>query len=874
MKLLKQISWLCTAILCLVLATSCSEDETMSSRGGTGYIKLYLTPLALTRVAALDQMSNAKKVELSLLHGDKPIVQSLSLSSTPGNADLGLESEKLELIAGSYKLMSYTLLSGVKPGAEQPERLITVYPEEDMIINISNGHITEIELKVKATIRGKVYFDIQKDLSNFKEWSDKANSRAIDRDEADFNYNDVEEVDLYYRKKGSNEHSSPHAFKVYKGEKLLHTDTVNWEVGDYEITRYMLYTKNRAQLLLAGDLTNNFVKVAPNVYNQSAFDVKYPANMACIKDYMALYTIWINMDGPEWKYSGQSFPTGANWRFKDRPVDEWGDQPGVELSNSGRVKALDLGAFNPVGAIPEELGNLTEVETLWLGTHNDLAIIDDDSDMKYSYTLDTYKLYRSGVDLGKNRIKIGKERLRAMHPKKTSNVYTSGNNSYQFVSQAKYDVHSGELTNRIESIPASIKNLKRLTFLFIANGRIGDNENDIPVELAELPNLTDVEFYNCPFKEFPKALKLMNKVVSLNFSANKTIPSENFTEGLNEFLLSNKATLQILYLSNCNLETFPINCQYATKVVLLDMAFNKLRKLPGMRRTVAPVQVFFDNNKIDEIADDFCDTDDIETFSIPNNLIKEFPNLFGNGIGSSSKFKATNIDFSDNRITHFKEGFKGINVEEFNLSLNLFGKRPGGTVKGRRTFPNDLSDTNSKINFLEISHCEIDSLTPSCFKNLKSMQAIDLSSNYLRYIPRDFNIEILPYMSGLELSKNCFTLFPVEVLNVQGLQKLFLNDQLDIIKGKEVRCMKQWPEGIYKHLGLRVLDISGNNIQKITEAEFPTQLAVFNIVDNPNIEMTIPSYVCSLISTSKFQLGFDSNQYILGCPILDLDINK
>ena len=48
----------------------------------------------------------------------------------------------------------------------------------------------------------------------------------------------------------------------------------------------------------------------------------------------------------------------------------------------------------------------------------------------------------------------------------------------------------------------------------------------------------------------------------------------------------------------------------------------------------------------------------------------------------------------------------------------------------------------------------------------------------------------------------------------------------------------------------------------------------FNVADNPNLEMTIPSSVCESIVKGTYMLGFDSDQYILGCPALDLDINK
>jgi len=49
-------------------------------------------------------------------------------------------------------------------------------------------------------------------------------------------------------------------------------------------------------------------------------------------------------------------------------------------------------------------------------------------------------------------------------------------------------------------------------------------------------------------------------------------------------------------------------------------------------------------------------------------------------------------------------------------------------------------------------------------------------------------------------------------------------------------------EGIViSRFGLRFLDVSGNDIRIISEEDFPSILMEFNVADNPNLEMTIPS---------------------------------
>ena len=124
MNLLRKINYLCIAILCCtLLTTGCSDDEAVRSGDGTaGYLKLRISSSKIaTKAVTMDKLSDAKKVELSLLYNDMPITQSLNLTSVADAADLGLESEKLELLSGEYQLMSYTLFSDVKPGLEEPE---------------------------------------------------------------------------------------------------------------------------------------------------------------------------------------------------------------------------------------------------------------------------------------------------------------------------------------------------------------------------------------------------------------------------------------------------------------------------------------------------------------------------------------------------------------------------------------------------------------------------------------------------------------------------------------------------------------------------------------------------------------------------------
>ena len=107
------------------------------------------------------------------------------------------------------------------------------------------------------------------------------------------------------------------------------------------------------------------------------------------------------MGGEEWSWNGEGYNIGSNWVFKfadgtPRPIDMWGDQPGVGLGGNGRVTSLNLGSFNPKGFVPDAIGDLTQLETLYLGNHDETVSIVGDEGMEG--ILSHYLLAREGVD--------------------------------------------------------------------------------------------------------------------------------------------------------------------------------------------------------------------------------------------------------------------------------------------------------------------------------------------------------------------------------------------------------------------------------------------------------------------------------------------
>ena len=93
-----------------------------------------------------------------------------------------------------------------------------------------------------------------------------------------------------------------------------------------------------------------------------------------------------------------------------------------------------------------------------------------------------------------------------------------------------------------------------------------------------------------------------------------------------------KEKLQILYVRDNNLREVPESFRNLKKIGLLDLAQNQIETIHPLGKEVAPVKLYFDNNKLTSLPADgnglFCTMDDIETFSATYNKVTKFPYIF------------------------------------------------------------------------------------------------------------------------------------------------------------------------------------------------------------------------------------------------------
>ncbi|MEG0993665.1 MAG: DUF4458 domain-containing protein [Bacteroidales bacterium] len=846
MNLFKNMTFIVTLLVSLLLATGCSDDNVLDNQQSKfGYLQLkvrkQIQTYALTGGAELENLKDAKKIQIDLLYNNKQLTQTLNVSaSSDAAAELGLTSETIQLLPGTYTLTGYKIygeyVAGVTEGNSAPI-LQEGEPEEALSFDIVASQLKVLPVEVVAQRRGYLSLILDKDFSNIQ-----PQTKAAGYDPESFVYDNISRVQVDLRT-GVAGAIRQYEFKTRRGNNdyLYHTDTLNIRVNDYSMVQMRLYDKYNKLIMVVDPMQK--ISITDEKLTRESVSIDMPLTPA-FRDYIALYNIWKAMDGENWYWVGNGFNTGANFLFTysdgtPRPLDLWGAQPGVVLNGQGRIASLNLGGFNAKGMVPDAIGELTALTTLYLGNHSDQGLIDPEEGM---VSLDRFVLEMQGVDVKANRMEIAKEQMRLRHPKTTTSLTTLSQKEKPF----KYAIAGSPAlenpSNRITGISDAIGKCKELSYLSVANGLV----KELPASLATLENLTDLEIYKCPMTEFPACVLEMKHLVAFNFSGNSRVNSTDITAALERFFDGEaQNTMQLLYLTDNGLEQLPANLANMSGLTLLDVANNRLTSVPFLGKEVAYIQCFLDHNRLTEIPEGWFHTDDLEKISFHNNQLTTFPNMFN----AQSVYQIEEVDLSGNHISKMPANFKGIHAEVLNLNENRFEE-----------FPVEFSESASIFNFLRISNNRIQTISEEAIANLKQLKALECTGNKLSALPATFDVIRFPNMTAVDISYNQFAEFPFAVLNVQLLTELRISNQMNHDTGKKV--LRKWPTGIDEHPALRVLDLSSNDLGNV--AKFPTLLNMLNIQDNPNIYITVPQDILYRMINGTFVLYFDKDQNVDG----------
>ena len=867
----------------VILALGCakSEPDYRNDDYGFAQFKLYKHASYGTRAVkpTLDYLAEACKVKVTLGYGETTLAQTLTLYSVEGSAEEGLRSDKLQLLTGEYRLVAFSLYDTAD------ELIYAGTPEIESTFTVVSGGLTVHDITVKVAQRGSARFTFKKAKEDFSNAPTRATTRQYTFDEIKYvtltvgqvlqsgsvtNPVKIEKLPTKFSMHfdEDNEMSSDEG---YRTSTVACDSLVSLPAAKYRVVAYETYDSGKNLLESNASPKLSEFTVEDNKTTEADVKVSLYQSDEYIKDYYALYEIWKSLDGENWSYVGENFPRGANWEFNKDP-DLWGDQPGVQLHSNGRVAKIDISGFAFRGDLSPAIGQLTELIELYLGTHNDTNLI------SYDPTLDSSK---SLSERNRTRLESHGEYLRIIHPATQfaepcaralaeNNIHIAATSLYDTMSESdiidrksgvqrirKMDTNHGTMCNGLTSLPAEIGKLTKLQYLFIANGAL----ETLPEEVGDLVSCTDFELYNCSkLKTFPLQIARMPELVSINISNNSQWSASEIYAGMDAIACgASKEKIQILYARQNSLEELPESFKNMTKISLLDLAYNKISKIHPLGKNVSPVQLYLDNNLLETLPADsegyFCGYADSEAFSVRYNRLKKVPNIFS----AKSSSPLTSVDFSGNDIDGFEgeeDGtYRGIKVETFTLAQN-----PKLTK-----YPKALAATNSTVAYIILRGCNIDQIPEGSFEYENSiyLNSLDLSYNNLTDLPREMHAVNLPYLYGVELSFNNFEHFPFEPLDSSYLTVFAIRSQRN---AAGERCLREWPEGIFNHKGLRGLYLGSNDLRKI-EDTISTLIYYLDISDNPNIIFDATD-ICYAWQVGAYILIYDKSQTILNCDAM------
>ncbi len=145
------------------MIVGCSEDNSVMEQSHYGYVQFNVYKSAsyddfadARAINKLNFLDDAKKIEVFLQRDGATIAQTLVLNSyNELNAEFGLRSEKLKLLAGDYSVSGYHFYDNL-------DQLILTGETDDNFFTVVGGGLTSKALPVESVGRGMVSFKLVK----------------------------------------------------------------------------------------------------------------------------------------------------------------------------------------------------------------------------------------------------------------------------------------------------------------------------------------------------------------------------------------------------------------------------------------------------------------------------------------------------------------------------------------------------------------------------------------------------------------------------------------------------------------------------------------------------------------------------------------
>jgi Leucine-rich repeat (LRR) protein len=447
------------------------------------------------------------------------------------------------------------------------------------------------------------------------------------------------------------------------------------------------------------------------------------------KDSLALVTLYYATNGLNWTNK-------SNWLVG--PVSSW---HGVYVTN-GRVWHIILNSNNLNGYIPAEIGDLTELRSLYLGGNHLSGSIPPE----IGQLTNLLTLALTGNQLtGQIPAEIG-------HLKKSMIFFMSDN---QFSGQLPSEL--GQLSellllyldnNQLSgSIPASFGQLKKLNHLLLYNNNLTGNipaslgqmtnlsalmlsgnelTGQIPPELGNLSNLTSLQLFENQLTDtIPAELSKLSELMDLILNGNQLtgrIPAE----------LSKLNNLYYLYLYDNQLsDTIPSELGYLQNLEELNLSSNQLTgKIPKELGQLSNLLLLSlsDNRLTGEIPDELRGLVNAEVLWLNNNRLT-------GKIPGEIRFLTNllEIDLSANQLS----GSLPVGLYELKNLQNLF-------LENNLLTGSIASNINSldSLRIINIQKNKFDKIPD--FSYMEKLAGLLVSDNKLMFDDIEENMDLIP----------------------------------------------------------------------------------------------------------------------------------
>jgi len=552
---------------------------------------------------------------------------------------------------------------------------------------------------------------------------------------------------------------------------------------------------------------------------------------------------------------------GNNWNVKfdfTQPINEWSAIK--ELSNDGCILKLNLNGNNLEGVLPNEIGDLQDIELLLLSGNK----ISGEMPQELLNLNNLEELNLNGNQIS-GSLNYDFSKLNNLKILDLSSNKLTGNlpeNIDELLALEELKLDGNEFTSNIPLQIGSLINLKKLNLC------CNDLSGTIPSEIGQLSNLTDFRIFNNRITgNLPSSLSGL-----VNLKA--FIARNNRLEGCfpNEYL-------DLCFLTNSNLldcGNGQFDCQFNFELNPgLPWNGDFERFCTGEEQINAPCIKDGQNGYINENCQCVIQNSDCSSENHPDyeGLLALYNSTDGPNWSDNNGWKEGATGESCNPCNFNNNSWFGIEcdlngrVRKINLSGSDFncscldGNNLNGTIPEKISGLSELtslilSGNNldgiipkgigllSKLNFISMRECNLTGNIPNSLYDLKLLNVLELTSNRLNGTIPD-KINSLSNLTALSLSNNSISgKIPSQIGELASLENIQLDN--NIFSGSI-------PSQLGSLANLKMFRLDNNNLSGCIPSEF---LSLCYLLDNDLSTCNFFGNNCKIDMSGNLQLSW------------------